>query len=75
MIKASDIQIGQTITAGYWFERPFLGDDFATITGTVIKKLECYNQVLVEVDMDKSENNSDRYVWVIIDKSIVSINK
>lgn len=53
-----------------------MGDDvdYAIITGVVIRKLECYNQVLVDVDLEQSFNSPGKSVWVRLDKADFNIN-
>ena len=48
--------------------------DYAIITGVVIRKLECYNQVLVDVDLEQSFNSPGKSVWVRLDKADFNIN-
>lgn len=75
MLTAKDIQIGQTIRAGFWFRRGMYGGeiDRAVIVGKVTRKLECYNQVLVDVDVENSLNPPRLSEWVDIDKSDIEI--
>lgn len=75
MLTAKDIQIGQTIRAGFWFRCGMYGGeiDRAIIVGKVIRKLECYNQVLVSVDVENSFNPPHLSEWVYIDKSDIEI--
>ena len=75
-MTAKDIQIGQNITAGLFFRCGHYGDDvdYAIITGVVIRKLECYNQVLVDVDLEQSFNSPGKSVWVRLDKADFNIN-
>lgn len=76
MLTAKDIQIGQSISASFWFRYGRYGNstDYASITGTVIKKLECYNEVLVDVNLKESFNSPRKTVWVDLSKSEFSIN-
>ena len=75
-MTAKDIQIGQNISAGFFFRCGHYGDDvdYAIITGVVIRKLECYNQVLVDVDLEQSFNSPGKAVWVRLDKADFNIN-
>ena len=75
-MTAKDVQVGQTISAGFFFRCGYLGDetDYTRIVGVVVRKLECYNQVLVDVDLEKSFNSPSKSVWVQLDKSEFSIN-
>lgn len=73
MLTAKDIQIGQTITTGLWFRERADHKDYAIITGKVIQKLECYNQILVDVDLQASFNPPLKSVWVRVDKSDIEI--
>lgn len=75
-MTAKDIQIGQNISAGFFFRCGYYGDDvdYAIITGVVIRKLECYNQVLVDVDLEQSFNSPGKAVWVRLDKADFNIN-
>ena len=75
-MTAKDIQIGQNISAGFFFRCGHYGDDvdYAIITGVVIRKLECYNQVLVDVDLEQSFNSPGKSVWVRLDKADFNIN-
>lgn len=76
MLTANDIQIGQSISAEIWFRCGYCGNevDYASITGTIIRKLECYNQVLVDVDLQQSFNSPRKTLWVDLNKSEFSIN-
>ena len=76
MLTARDIQVGQSISATIWFRCGYCGNetDYARITGIVIRKLECYNQVLVDVDLRNSFNSPRGTVWVDLNKSEISIN-
>lgn len=75
-MSIDDLKIGQSITAGVWFRCGRSGDcmDYACIVGTVIKKMECYNKVLVDVDIPRSFNSPSKVFWVDITKSDISIN-
>lgn len=75
MLTAKDIQIGQTIRADFWFRCGAYGGeiDRASIVGKVIRKLECYNQVLVDVDVEKSINPPHTSEWVYLNKAEVEI--
>lgn len=75
MLTSKDIQIGQTIEAGFWFRCGRHGGDIdrAVIVGKVIRKLDCYNQVLVDVDIEKSFNPPRTSEWVELDKADVDI--
>ena len=75
-MTAKDIQIGQNISAGFFFRCGHYGDDvdYSIITGVVIRKLECYNQVLVDVDLEQSFNSPGKSVWVRLDKADFNIN-
>lgn len=74
-MTAKDIQIGQNISARFFFRCGHYGDDVdAIITGVVIRKLECYNQVLVDVDLEQSFNSPGKSVWVRLDKADFNIN-
>jgi len=73
MLTAKDIQIGQRITTGLWFREREDHKDYAIITGKVIRKLECYNQVLVDVELENSFNSPLKSVWVRVDKSDIEI--
>lgn len=75
MLTSNDIQLGQTVEAGIWFRCGYQGDDkdYALIIGTVIRKMECYNQILVDVNAKKSFNAPKRSIWVEMDKSEVQI--
>ena len=72
-MTAKDIQIGQNISAGFFFRCGHYVD-YAIITGVVIRKLECYNQVLVDVDLEQSFNSPGKSVWVRLDKADFNIN-
>lgn len=75
-MSIDDFKIGQSITAGVWFRCGRYGDcvDYACIVGTVIGKMECYNKILVDVDIPKSFNSPSKSLWVDIAKSDISIN-
>lgn len=75
MLTSKDIQVGQIIEAGFWFRCGRYGGDIdhAVIVGKVIRKLECYNQVLVDVDIEKSFNPPRTSEWVELDKADVNI--
>lgn len=73
MLTAKDIQVGQMVSAGLWFRERGDNKDYAIIIGKVIRKLECYNQVLVDVDLQASFNSPLKSVWVRLDKSDIEI--
>ncbi|MBR8726011.1 hypothetical protein [Bacteroides pyogenes] len=69
-ITVNDLSLGQKISAKVWFRFGRFGEekDFARIEGKVIGKMECYNSVLVEVDMERSYNAPNKHMWVDLDK-------
>lgn len=75
-MTSKDIEIGQSISANIWFRCGRYGDDidYASITGTVLRRLDCYNQVLVDVDIKNSFNPPYRQMWVGLDNAEVTIN-
>ena len=76
MITSKEIEIGQSVSASLWFRCGLNGDnkDYSCITGTVTRKLDCYNQILVDVDIEKSFNTPSKTVWVDLNKSELIIN-
>lgn len=75
-MNASYLQIGQVITAAFFFRcGQFGGDlDYRIAVGSIIRKLECFNKVLVEVDREKSYNCPTSAIWIDCDKAEISIN-
>jgi hypothetical protein len=77
MLTSKDLQVGQSISADISFRcGPYGGDnDYAHITGTVIRKLDCYNQILVDVDIKNSFNPPQKQMWLTLNENAeVTIN-
>lgn len=75
-MHASLLKPGQHITASFYFRRGHCGGDIdhATIVGTIIRRMECYNRILVKVREKESFNYPQNPVWINCDKAEISIN-
>lgn len=75
-MTSRDLQIGQSISAGVWFRCGKYGDDkdYACITGNIIRKIDCNNQILIDVDIEKSFNPPLKQMWINLENTEITIN-